>query len=220
MFNCSEQPLLIHPNKHLKMTMDESRDEEMTSEQEEEEEQLMPFMDTFYSLASNEAKERSFAASSMINHLFIKSEWEKTSIDATVKDGTYALTRLMNGLCSGRGSARQGFASCLATFLKFSFQMGPENDNKKRWIDMFLVDEGSHVGAEEFVRNKLKECTNLECPAKGKKNTGKKSRSDERDYRFGRLFGILAIVRSGALVSASETVSRDFDQNPFILMFS
>jgi hypothetical protein len=85
---------------------------------------------------------------------------------------------------------------------------------------MFLVDEGSHVGAEEFVRNKLKECTNLECPAKGKKNTGKKSRSDERDYRFGRLFGILAIVRSGALVSASETVSRDFDQNPFILLLS
>ena len=197
------------------MPEDESRDEIMTSvqEEEEEEQELMPFMDTFYSLASNEAKERSFAASSMIKYLFYKSEWEETSIDATVKDGSYALTRLMNGLCSGRGSARQGFASCLTTFLKCAFKMGPENESKERWIDMFVADAGVDTGAEEFVRNKLKECTNLEGgPAKGKKNTGKKSRSDERDYRFGRLFGILAIVRSGALAGASEKVSRYLDQ--------
>ena len=41
---------------------------------------------------------------------------------------------------------------------------------------------------------------------KGKKSAGKKSRAEERDNRFGRLFGILAIVRSGTLTDASEQV--------------
>ena len=58
----------------------------------------------------------------------------------------------------------------------------------------------------DFVRNKLRECTNLEGPVKGKKSAGKKSRAEERDNRFGRLFGILAIVRSGTLTDASEQV--------------
>ena len=210
--------LIFHQTKRLKMQGDETRDLEMTSDHEEGEEELMPFMDTFYSLASNEAEERSFAASSMIKCLFYKSDWDQDSIDATVKDGSYALTRLMNGLCSGRASARQGFASCLSIFLKVSFKMGPENESKKHWIDLFMVDSRAHsAGAEEFVRNTLKECTNFEGPAKGKKNTGKKSRSDERDYRFGRLFGILGILRSGSLVDASEKVSRGFDFVTFIL---
>jgi hypothetical protein len=175
---------------------------------EEGGEQLVPFMDTFYSLASNDAHERSFAAASMIRHLFFKEETGQASIAETVKDGSYALTRLFNGLCSGRASARQGFASCLTSFIKVSFSKAPGDNADKIWMDLFMDNMGqpSEMNAADFVRNKLRECTNLEGPVKGKKSAGKKSRAEERDNRFGRLFGILAIVRSGTLTDASEQV--------------
>lgn len=184
------------------MTIKETKDVVMAGEEEE----LMPFMDTFYSLAADDAAERSFAASSMIKHVFISYDGEEGGIDATVKDGCYALTRLMNGLCSGRASARQGFASCLASFLKMSFKLGPGNDSDKCWMDLFMknLGEQSDIGPAEFVRKLLLQSTNLEAPAKGQKNVGKRSRSEERDHRFGRLFGILAVVRSGTLADASQ----------------
>ena len=163
---------------------------------ENEEKELMPFMDTFYLLASNDPSERNFAASSLLHHVFSS---EDGTFDVTVKDGSYAMTRLLMGVCSGRASARQGMASCLATFLRISFQMGPEDDSGRRWIHCFM----EHMEAKEketpltFIRKKLIESTSLEAP-KGK-TVMKKSRTDERDAHFGRLFGILAIARSGIL---------------------
>ena len=178
--------------------MKEESDVQMSDAQKESNE-LMPFMDTFYSLASNDLKERSFAASSMMSYLFLRKDYD---IESTIKDGNYALTRLLNGLCSGRASARQGFASCLATFLRLSAKMGPENG--KTWIEMMASAAKDSNDCSLYVRKTLKECTNYEGGAKDKK--GGKSRSDQREFRFGRLFGILAIVRSGTLDQASEKV--------------
>lgn len=182
--------------------MVEESDVQMSDAQEESNE-LMPFMDTFYSLASNDLKERSFAASSMMSYLFLRKDYDDESTASTVKDGNYALTRLLNGLCSGRASARQGFASCLATFLRLSAKMGPEDG--KTWIEMMASAAKGGNDCSLYVRKTLKECTNYEGGAKNKKGGGK-SRSDEREFRFGRLFGILAIVRSGTLDQASEKV--------------
>mmetsp|Transcript_4543 Transcript_4543/g.8755 ORF Transcript_4543/g.8755 Transcript_4543/m.8755 type:complete len:259 (-) Transcript_4543:5-781(-) len=185
-------------------------------------EELIPFMDTFYSLASNDARERSIAASSMIKHIFFEKEVkndDKEGIDALVKDGIYALTRLMKGLCSGRASARQGFASCLAMFLRLSFKLRPNKGNDddgddRLWIELFMKDAKGPVEASEFVRNQLNDNTNIDGPSsssdKKKKSMGKKNRSEEKDHRFGRLFGILAVVRSGTLVEASEKVIQGY----------
>jgi hypothetical protein len=187
------------------MSDESSKDMEVENEGKE---QLMPFMDTFYSLASNDAQERSFAAASMIKHLFFKEDTDQESIAATVKDGCYALNRLLNGLCSGRASARQGFASCFTSFVKVSFNNSPADNPDKFWMDLFMESMGNptDLSSSDFIRKQLKECTNLEGQVKGKKNVGKRSRSEERDHRFGRLFGVLAIVRSGSLVGASEQV--------------
>ena len=76
----------------------------------------MPFMDTFYSLSSNDASERNLAAASLLEHIFSFQGKNIDDASGSVKDGCYALTRLLKGLCSGRASARQGFASCLSSF--------------------------------------------------------------------------------------------------------
>ena len=187
------------------MTSNGLKDVEM-KEEEEEEEEIMPFMDTFYSLASNEAKERSFAASSLIRHVFNIDGDDEEITNSAVKDGCYAFQRLLNGLCSGRAGARQGFASCLASFLNLSFRNMPGKN--ETWMELFMknMDQQSDMSAAVFVQKQLKESTHLDGPTKGKKNVGKRSRAEERDHRFGRLFGILAIVRSGTLVSASVKV--------------
>ena len=117
------------PDDEEMSTSEDAKDEEEVVEEEnkqpesEESQQqnntLIPFMDTFYSLSSNDPSERSIAASSLLSYLFLSSSSagsEDVDIDSIVKDGFYALTRLLKGLCSGRASARQGFASCLATF--------------------------------------------------------------------------------------------------------
>lgn len=190
--------------------MSETKDKTFENEKRtapQQVEETMPFMDTFYSLASNDATERSFAASSMIKHVFFakKTSSDKEEIDASVKDGIYAMTRLMKGLCSGRASARQGFASCLATFLRISFKLRPDSEYDQLWIELFMKDAKEQVEAAAFVRNQLNDSTNVDGP---KKSMGKKSRSEERDHRFGRLFGILAVVRSGTLLDASDKVCR------------
>jgi hypothetical protein len=41
----------------------------------------------------------------------------------------------------------------------------------------------------------------------GTKFAGRKKGSEERDYQFGRLFGILAIVRSGTLQTDENNLS-------------
>ncbi len=189
--------------------MSENKPENMETE-DGREEQFLPFMDSFYSLSSNDAQERSFAATSIIKHVFFE-EIDAESIAAKVKDGTYAMTRLLNGLCSGRASARQGFASCLTTFLETSFNKAPGENGDKMWIVLFMdhTEQSSEISPAEFVRDQLRECTNFEGPVKGK-NGGKRNKAEDRDNRFGRLFGILSIIRSGTLVDASLQVRIQF----------
>ena len=186
----------------------------MTGNQNEE---MIPFMDTFYTLSSHDPKERNVSASSLLHHIFLSSndvkenddEEAKKRLDALVKDGCYALTRLINGLCSGRASARQGYASCLSSFLKLSFQLVPSfamGDGKKCWMDHFMEHnteniEGDTMTKSEYVKKTLLDQTKLaECTKdkNGVPHNAKKG-SEERDYMFGKLFGILSVVRSGTL---------------------
>merc|ERR1712038_1499742 len=135
---------------------------------------MIPFMDTFYSLSSNDQRERSTAGSSLLHHLFLsidadgkindKTDGDKNQnkFDALIKDGSYALTRLLNGLCSGRASARQGYASCLASFLKLSFQLGPSKDlypGGGCWMEHFMrhmsKPQDENMTPLGFVRKQL-----------------------------------------------------------------
>ena len=191
-----------------------------------QEEVYIPFLDTFYALSSDEESERSFAASSLIHHLFIASERvisinedeAKESFDALVKDGCYAMKRLLNGLCSGRASARQGYASCFSSFLKLSFNLRPPpallQNESESWIYHFIehmnASNGKKISPIEFVREKLIECTHSQDVSNERKGSKKgRKGSEERDFMFGKLFGVLAVVRSGTLVT--DIKSRNYE---------
>eukprot|EP00978_Attheya_sp_CCMP212_P008923 scaffold21053_cov42-Attheya_sp.AAC.1 len=155
----------------------------------------IPFLDTFYALASADATERTTAARSLLLHCFPPLS------GVNAKDAAYAFKRLLNGLCSGRASARQGYASTLASFLKFALPATKKSsscpmDEIRREISG--TDEEPESSTTMFVRTQLLSITNS--PAQqDTKIGGRKKGSEERDYQFGRLFGILAIVRSGTL---------------------
>ena len=168
--------------------------------------EFLPFMDAFYSLSSNKPDERSFAANSILNHVFM-SENSATNIDAIVQDGDYALTRLFLGLCSGRASARQGYASCLATFIKLAFQRSPDTNDTicTCWMERFLdyakknSKVSSDINTSQYLRNQLLFHTSMSSSSSTQKNNKGARGQEDRDYKFGRLFGILAIARSGSL---------------------
>ena len=142
-----------------------------------------PFLDSFYGLSSSDQGERSQAAQVMLHHCLLGPE-------ANAKDSAYAFRRLLNGLCSGRAAARQGNASALASFLKIAFHMGKMDEIRTESKN----DELEGTSNLSFVRQRLISATD---PSQ---TTGKKKASEERDYQFGRLFGILGVVRSGILI--------------------
>lgn len=174
---------------------------------------VIPFMDTFYQLSSEDSPTiRSIAARDLIEHCFpsLKKDSNSGSDDDDVncKDAAYAITRLMNGLCTGRAASRQGFASCLASFMKVGYPYLNEIMNE----DTSTATSGSSsddMNSAMIVRNKLLATTDFLTPPsddKGSSNKNKKNRFgggmkgiEARDHAFGRLFGILAIVRSGVL---------------------
>lgn len=168
--------------------------EEITEEDEDKAEisnNETPFLDSFYGLSSEDPRERSRAAHTMLQHCLLGQE-------ANTKDASYALRRILNGLCSGRAAARQGNASALASFLKLAFRL-----NKMDSIQLDTMGEIPPTGNPlSFVREKLLAATDPN------QISGKKKGSEERDYQFGRLFGILGIVRSNILVP-DETNSCD-----------
>ena len=198
---------------------------EQDNPMEAEDNERMPFMDTFYSLSSNDASERNLAAASLLEHTFSNSGSLNSNNEAgQIKDGCYALTRLLKGLCSGRASARQGYASCLSSFLKIAFKEGPTGSEDKTWLDLFMESTESQKeiptrNTSEFIRIQLNIHTTSVSEVTEKK-FGKKRGSEERDYHFGRLFGILAILRSGTLivnqsctVDVRLTASMDYKSN-------
>lgn len=173
----------------------------------------IPFLDTFYQMSSEDSpRDRSVAARDMIRHCFLSEDGPNP------KDAAYALTRLMNGLCSGRAASRQGYASCLASYLRVAYSSGSggvlegilrEDDDYAKKI---MEDGGADPAA--IVRGKLLATTQFDAQDDdGKKKGGKKGKQtknrfggkmkgiEERDHVFGRLFGILAVIRSGILVS-------------------
>ena len=151
-----------------------------------------PFLDSFYSLSSQDPNERSQAARVLLHHCLLGSS-------ANTKDAAYAFRRLLNGLCSGRAAARQGNASALASFLKIAFRLGKMEEIK---TDSLANDstQGLSNGSSilKYIRDRLLSATDPHL------STGKKKRSEERDYQFGRLFGILAVVRSNILIELND----------------
>lgn len=203
-------------NKESKSTKKKNKAEQKVA-------QAIPFMDTFYQLSSDESpKDRAIAARDLLHHCFL------TDQGINHKDAAYALTRLMNGLCTGRAASRQGFASCLTSFMRiaYSTEGGSMEDVLKEDEDYGkkqLLDAGVGIGSTHpamIVRQKLLLTTQFLTPeeeessnAKGnnkmkkggynkqQKFGGKMKGIEERDHVFGRLFGILAVVRSGVLSS-------------------
>jgi len=155
-----------------------------------------PFLDSFYSLSSQDPNERSQAAQVLLHHCLLGPS-------ANSKDAAYAFRRLLNGLCSGRAAARQGNASALSSFLKIAFRLGKMNDIKSEALANDSAQETSSSSSStcnsssssllKYVRDRLLSATDPH------RTVGKKRGSDERDYHFGRLFGILGIVRSNIL---------------------
>jgi hypothetical protein len=189
---------------------EEEKDEMMPQDEEdsddEDEQQAVasgsrpaddPFMDSFYGLGSSNPVERAQAAQIMLLHCLLGPS-------ANAKDAAYALRRLLNGLCSGRAAARQGNASALASFLKIAFRMDKIDEIRNE--SSCKNNDGENNEAEEtsdlmYIRERLMAATDpsqISCRKKG---------SEERDYQFGRLFGILGIVRSNILRPVSRVDS-------------
>jgi hypothetical protein len=179
----------------------------------------IPFMDTFFQLSSEESpNDRSIAARDLIHHCLLNEH------GVNHKDAAYALTRLMNGLCTGRAASRQGFASCLSSFLRVVYSPALNNDgsNSSASLERILKDDAYSnqlmdgttkddptCNAAMVVRQKLLSTTQflaIEATSNpndnGRKKNhygGKMKEVEKRDHSFGRLFGILAVVRSGIL---------------------
>eukprot|EP00980_Cylindrotheca_fusiformis_P001146 scaffold319_cov97-Cylindrotheca_fusiformis.AAC.6 len=172
--------------------IDDSDDDEDMEEEEETPRSRTrdenPFLDSFYGLSSGDARERSEAAQTMLHQCLLGP-------NANMKDASYALRRLLNGLCSGRAAARQGNASALASFLKISFHL-----QKVETIQLEMNGENEPTKTPlSFIRERLLVATD---PTQ---ISGKKKGSEERDYQFGRLFGILALVRSNVLLPNDDS---------------
>lgn len=172
-----------------------SEDEEVEDEDEDTKGKQGTFLDTFYGLSSSDAQERAHASNALLHFCLIGPE-------ANTKDAAYALRRLLNGLCSGRAAARQGNASAFAAFLKIAFQQG---------VILDIQRESLKEGEEEtspltFVRRRL-----LAATESSDEGQGRRKGSEDRDYHFGRLFGILGVLRSG-VVSLSGEVTADVDE--------
>lgn len=144
-----------------------------------------PFLDTFYGLSSPNSDERAESVRQMLRCCLIGSE-------RNTKDASYAMKRLMNGLCSGRAAARQGCASALASFLKISFQ----NKLLQEIQATEGTDEERNLSILAFVRHRLIQHTTIG-PSQGRRKG-----SEDRDFQFGLLFGVLSIVRSGIIFPA------------------
>ena len=163
-----------------------------------------PFLDSFYSLSSQDHNKRSQAAQVLLHHCLLGP-------NANSKDAAYAFRRLLNGLCSGRAAARQGNASALASFLKIAFRLGKMVDIKDETLANDSTQETSSSSSSllKYVRDRLISATDPN------QTIGKKKGSEERDYHFGRLFGILAIVRSNILLLPHGTDTDNIEYSDY-----
>ena len=171
----------------------------------------IPFLDTFYALSSDASpRERSVAARCLLGHVFPEGEGEGM---VRPGDARYALRRLMDGLCSGRAGARQGYASCLASFLRLAEERDAlgalEIDGAEEKAGASTVEEKRH--SAEYIRSELIRRTSAASASAeddyGGGGGGKRRGSEERDLRFGRLFGVLAVAKSGTLTGEGVPIA-------------
>ena len=135
------------------------------------------FMQSFWELPSTNPVQRVAASSTIVAHLVAQAALpDEDGLDEegnvgkdTVADLPYALKRLTGGLNSSRSCARQGFALALGEALR----MLPEDVLSTKTVVEAIESKTAVTGV---VRG-----------------------DEERDRRFGRIFGYLAVLRSGRL---------------------
>lgn len=133
------------------------------------EERNSKFLGHFWDLASDNDKTRIIAGTNIIKFLVSNEE-----SDQHKQDIEYTVKRLIKGLCSSRQSARQGFATCFCELLRtFGFK-----DNKHNVLSVPKIIDS------------IEDETRI---------TGSLKGAEERDNIFGRMFGLLALLKSGFL---------------------
>lgn len=151
---------------------------------------LIPFLDTFWSLAEEDPYLRVQGGQDLLVHCFYSSD------HVNIKDTSYALRRLFDGLSSGRACARQGFASCLTSFLHIA-----QSNNTIDRILQELTTKEDLSSIHFCLRHLLLKCST---------SANKGKTSEERDCALGRLFGISAILRSGMMKDAPSTLLEEY----------
>jgi hypothetical protein len=159
-----------------------------------------PLLQAFHDLAAVDQRARVAAAGAIVRHL---REAQRSFEAAGAKVGTlppaaagvarpscgdlqYAMTRLVRGLSSGRGGARQGFALALSEVLA-AFR--------------------AHVPTREAVARVLGETREakggLRTGSTGGSNApGMTSKAELREALLGRVFGLLAVAKAGRFAGA------------------
>jgi len=164
--------------------------------------QAITFLDCFWSLAEDDPSVRARAGQDLLIHCF-----STNGTTLNVKDASYTLRRLLDGLSSPRSSARQGFASCLTLFLQIA-HFNKKNDA----LELILKDlpevASTFTSVHQNLRLMLLKSTTINVAADANCSYRIKGKpSEERDCAFGRLFGISAILRSGILKDGPISVN-------------
>lgn len=163
--------------------------------------QAIPFLDCFWSLAEEEPSVRARAGHDLVIHCF-----SSNGSTLNVKDASYTLRRLLDGLSSGRACARQGFSSCLTLFLHIAY-FNDKSDALELILKELTEDAASYTSIHHRLRLMLLKSTTATAAAANGTNNIRGKPSEERDCAFGRLFGISAILRSAILKDAPISVS-------------
>ena len=147
-----------------------------------------PFLECFYALADVNSKIRHSATRDLVKHLVDNhaSMGNNMGVDGQKSvDLKYAIKRLIRGLCSSRGAARQGFSLALSEVLR-AF---PENNTISTLEMVSLID-------------------NVRAKSRGMSG-GKPSGQEERDYMFAGIFGCIALQQSGRLIFKEDGADED-----------
>ena len=147
-----------------------------------------PFLECFYALADVNSKIRHSATRDLVKHLVDNhaSMGNNMGVDEQKSvDLKYAIKRLIRGLCSSRGAARQGFSLALSEVLR-AF---PENNTISTLEMVSLID-------------------NVRAKSRGMSG-GKTSGQEERDYMFAGIFGCIALQQSGRLIFKEDGADED-----------
>jgi DNA polymerase phi len=175
-----------------------------------------PFLDSFYGLSSDDPRERAVAGQALLHY-------SVTGPDANVQDASYTFKRLLNGLCSGRAAARQGNASALTAFLKLGYAAVEDDDDDDEHDggdcgSLLLKIQKDELAKEQEKDGRSKELVStlqyvrrrlINATDSTEGGTTRRKGSEERDHQFGRLFGILAVIRSGILLPKVTTDSNN-----------